>query len=287
MAAGIVQARIIYTSPRTGQVYDCAGNVAGNRVVEFEDADVLRLAIPKTALTGWGQNIFGIENKNIYMAATFATPGEPAYSPMMYQYDYNSPLRAYYFGGYGGPLSASGAEEKIVDFVIYDASYNVVRSAARGYALKNCGRVLQFGTAFTGWSYQMEWIQPATNISAAPAYLPKQITSLADFMPFIGVNQATEDAIGGWDVSHVNDFVGAFSHSLFNGPIENWDVSGAKTPEAMTNMFWNNRKITRNLSNWCVPYFSTEPYDFSTGADFLPTENKPVWGTCPRGENLI
>lgn len=83
-----------------------------------------------------------------------------------------------------------------------------------------------------------------------------------------------------WDVSNVRDMDELFSGTPFNQNISDWDVSNV---EYMSGMF--GFTMNQDLSFWCVPNFDEEPSDFYPldGAWTLP---KPVWGTCPRKENI-
>ena len=64
----------------------------------------------------------------------------------------------------------------------------------------------------------------------------------------------------------------------FNDPnVALWDVSNVTN---MSNMFNNASAFNQDLSQWCVPLITSEPYAFGDGATnwILP---RPVWGTCP------
>ena len=110
--------------------------------------------------------------------------------------------------------------------------------------------------------------------------------------------------ISWWDVSNVTSmdvmFQGA---SSFNGDISNWDVSNV---ERIHQMFWEARtfncdigkwntknvnnlnqfmyganSFNQDLSQWCVP----NVHDPMLIVPDSWTKPKPVWGTCPRGED--
>ena len=113
--------------------------------------------------------------------------------------------------------------------------------------------------------------------------------------------------LNNWDVSNVTNFEYTFAEAYaFNGDISNWNTSSA---ESMEDMFtdassfnrdissWNVAKVTKmdgmflsasvfnqDLSQWCVPNFTRKPLIFDLEADAW-TLPKPVWGTCPRGED--
>ena len=88
--------------------------------------------------------------------------------------------------------------------------------------------------------------------------------------------------ISHWDTSNVTDmhymFGGATS---FNQDISSWNTSSVLY---MTDMFNGATSFNQDLSGWCVPLINTSPNAFNSGASNW-TLPKPVWGTCPRGEN--
>lgn len=89
--------------------------------------------------------------------------------------------------------------------------------------------------------------------------------------------------IGGWDTSKVTDMNNMFYHAeVFNQDIGGWNVSNVTD---MNNMFYSAYVFNQDLSLWCVSNISSRPYNFDGNANAW-TLPKPVWGTCPRGENL-
>lgn len=88
--------------------------------------------------------------------------------------------------------------------------------------------------------------------------------------------------IGNWDVSKVTNMNAMFRRTTaFDQDISNWNVSNVEDLEWL---FYNASAFNQDLSNWCVSKFTESPDGFDTNANnwSLP---RPVWGTCPRGEN--
>lgn len=87
--------------------------------------------------------------------------------------------------------------------------------------------------------------------------------------------------IGAWDVSNVTSMEHMFeSARAFNGKIGRWNTVNVTD---MNYMFKGAESFNQDLSRWCVPTLSN-PYDFNYDA-FRWGLPKPIWGTCPRGEN--
>lgn len=63
--------------------------------------------------------------------------------------------------------------------------------------------------------------------------------------------------------------------------LHRWDVSNV---ENMDRMFKGVSWLVTSLDKWCVEKISEEPIEFMSSADYMDRQNKPVWGTCPRGE---
>ncbi|WP_366513687.1 BspA family leucine-rich repeat surface protein [Psychrobacter sp.] len=49
-------------------------------------------------------------------------------------------------------------------------------------------------------------------------------------------------------------------------------------------MFAGASSFNQDLSQWCVANIASKPNNFDNDATAW-TKPKPVWGTCPRGEN--
>lgn len=82
-----------------------------------------------------------------------------------------------------------------------------------------------------------------------------------------------------WDTSKVTTMEGMFEDAFqFNSDLSNWDVGNVIN---MDNMFKGVQWLVTSLNTWCVEKISEEPIGFVDDADYMPEENKPVWGTCP------
>lgn len=280
---GIIKSRIKFTSRRTGRTYDVRGVESWRRCIKVREEDILRLIIPGNQPTGYGYWLFAVNLKKYSMSISNVT--NPQYkSDMLSSYLDNGTDRFYAIWGYGGP-TAGTSDDQTIDVVLYDDENKVIPQAELRLQLKKYGgRITQIGNMFNGLSVTPDHYIENSQLSAFPAVLPKNITSLEQLaMNCLGLNQGTKSAIAGWDISHVTNLRYAFYNSNFNEIIKHW------VPMNVTNMdymiassgFW------QDLSPWCVPKIPTAPQGFADAAwNWLP-EYAPVWGTCPRGENLI
>lgn len=88
--------------------------------------------------------------------------------------------------------------------------------------------------------------------------------------------------IGRWNTAKVTSMLSTFNYSItFNQDISGWNTAKVTN---MDMMFRNCYEFNSDLSEWCVSNFTRAPraFDSSTVAWTLP---RPVWRTCPRGEN--
>ena len=102
-----------------------------------------------------------------------------------------------------------------------------------------------------------------------------------------------------WDVENVRSMTAMFSSTVsdkrgvFNADIGSWNVYNAQNRdigdfEAIDQMFYCNEHFNQDLSEWCVPNYSekgAEDFSVVTGCKSWESKNRPVWRTCPRGED--
>ena len=69
--------------------------------------------------------------------------------------------------------------------------------------------------------------------------------------------------------------------SKYNDDISEWNTSNVNN---MTNMFKQATSFNQDLSEWCVPAVKHDGFDDGATSWTLPN-SRPVWGTCPRGED--
>lgn len=104
---------------------------------------------------------------------------------------------------------------------------------------------------------------------------------------FAGATLFNQD-ISTWDTSSVNYLWATFQNAVnFNQPIGLWNTSAVIDDgrySGMNEMFNGAVNFDQDLTQWCVPNLTVEPYAISEGSALQQT-NLPVWGTCPRGEN--
>ena len=97
--------------------------------------------------------------------------------------------------------------------------------------------------------------------------------------------QVFNSDISNWNVSNVTNMQSMFYNAqVFNSDISNWNVGNVAN---MHYMFNNALVFNQDLSEWCVTKISSPGMYFDTGASAWAggTSTRPVWGTCPRGEN--
>ena len=88
--------------------------------------------------------------------------------------------------------------------------------------------------------------------------------------------------ISSWDVSSVTNMYSMFYvNGAFNQGISSWNVSNVVS----MNYMFADSVFNQDLSGWCVGKITTPPDYFSGNTPMTP-EKQPIWGTCPRGENV-
>lgn len=98
---------------------------------------------------------------------------------------------------------------------------------------------------------------------------------------FRGAEAFNQD-ISSWNTGNVRDMSNMFQDaSSFNQDISSWDTHNVKN---IAYMFYKATSFNQDLSGWCVSKITRLPAGFGDQASSW-TLPKPVWGTCPRGED--
>lgn len=157
-----------------------------------------------------------------------------------------------------------------VDFNVTGASIALQNDANVAPDMKRTITIDQYSTNAKAQSHGV------AELIAVPESIPANLTDIANM--FSGTKVFNQD-ISGWDTSNVESMYYTFNNAIaFNQPIDKWDVSNVTN---MYNMFDGAQAFDQDLSVWCVTNITSYPYMFG-----IPTiEHRPVWGTCPRGED--
>nr|WP_289108680.1 BspA family leucine-rich repeat surface protein [uncultured Halomonas sp.] len=108
------------------------------------------------------------------------------------------------------------------------------------------------------------------------------LSNVTDISAMFNYNTSFNQDISTWNTSQVSNMASVFSYSNFNRDISAWDTSKVST---MRYMFRDNTAFNQDLSEWCVSRDPSIDY-FDDGATSW-TLPKPVFGTCPRGEDQL
>lgn len=95
---------------------------------------------------------------------------------------------------------------------------------------------------------------------------------------------AFNQPLASWNMANVIDASSMFKGATaFNQPIGSWNIVSLIDAGSM---FEGATAFNQDLSLWCVSNLVVAPTNFDTGAAAW-TLPKPVWGTCPRGEDTL
>ena len=284
-----VKARVTVTSIDTGRKITFDTNEAVAEVLEFEDSDIFRIAIPGTWKTGSNNRIILTNRSGEYnLYASLTTPGSKYQKLELVDYYNSLTLSEYYIKGWGGNVSYRGLNEEIVDILFVRKKDNFIpKGKVEISLLEGVRRILQFGNAPRSCTNDLS--RGFKNVPAdkafVPDFLPKTLTNLYFMFSYTPFNKATEKAVAGWDVSNVTSMYGMFrgTTTSFNGDISGWDVSNVT---AFNDMFAVNPFFNQDLTQWCTAGVTGTGADGDIGGthpEFTKAKH-PVWGTCPRGE---
>lgn len=111
------------------------------------------------------------------------------------------------------------------------------------------------------------------------SWVTSKVTTMSSM--FSGAKSFNQD-LSSWDTRKVTNMSSMFNGATsFNQDISSWDVSNVTD---MSSMFQDATSFNQDLSNWCVSGIGVSPTSFDTNVTAW-TLPKPIWGTCPRGED--
>jgi len=136
--------------------------------------------------------------------------------------------------------------------------------------------IIQWGP--NQWQSMRNAFIGCSNLSNYSATDTPNLNSVTDMYYMFGYASLFNGNINDWDVSGATNMRGMFElASSFNQDLSNWDVSNVTD---MDYMFSSATSFNQDLSGWCVSLIPSEPTGFADNTIdwILP---KPVWGTCP------
>ena len=128
----------------------------------------------------------------------------------------------------------------------------------------------RYGWPVDTWCFEPSWYEPNTAVDKEspppPATVCQPTQARRCFTQHDELRQAVKEyardssphsavatrygwPMGTWCVSDITDFSRIFKYSTLNEPLDDWDVSGART---MERMFYGARSFDQNLTTWNV-----------------------------------
>ena len=133
------------------------------------------------------------------------------------------------------------------------------------------------------------------------------VSKVTNFRRFLFKAKAFNKPLNSWDVSNVDNFYYMFAEArAFNQPLGNWNPESGtdfnsmfylaqvfnqpigswntKSAVDMDYIFYQAGAFNQDISQWCVTNASNTQWNYACP---ITSDNFPVWGTCPRGEDAV